>query len=137
MIQFINRPELIDEDRAKSILTTSAMIHKASIERLVYFFISRDQMLDLNLKYLNHNTHTDILAFPYGTKKNIIAEVYISIDQLKENAKEYNQSIENEGLRLISHGFLHLIGYLDKTKSQQDKMSKEEDKMINMFHVKQ
>jgi len=118
-------------------LLSAAKIYKSSIDKLVYYFITREKMLDLNLKYLNHHTHTDILTFPYGTKKNIIAEVYISIDQAIENADKYNQSIENELVRLVSHGFLHLIGYLDKTKSHQDKMFKEEDKMINMFHVKQ
>jgi|TARA_B110000438_G_C15794470_1_gene642253 rRNA maturation RNase YbeY len=126
----------IDEDRIKEWLISSALVYSASVKKLVYSFVSKEHMLSLNLKYLNHNTHTDILTFPYGTNKNIVAEVYISTEQTFENAKIFNQSIENETLRLISHGFLHCLGFHDKTKALKNKMSNEEDKMINMFHVK-
>ena len=136
MIQFINMSPQIDEDRIKEWLISSALFYSASVKKLVYSFVSKEHMLSLNLKYLNHNTHTDILTFPYGTNKNIVAEVYISTEQTFENAKIFNQSIENETLRLISHGFLHCLGFHDKTKALKNKMSNEEDKMINMFHVK-
>lgn len=136
MIQFINMSPQIDEDRIKEWLISSALVYSASVKKLVYSFVSKEHMLSLNLKYLNHNTHTDILTFPYGTNKNIVAEVYISTEQTFENAKIFNQSIENETLRLISHGFLHCLGFHDKTKALKNKMSNEEDKMINMFHVK-
>ncbi|MFQ3350925.1 MAG: putative rRNA maturation factor [Candidatus Marivariicella framensis] len=136
MIQFINMSPQIDEDRIKEWLISSALAYSVSVKKLVYSFVSTEHMLSLNLKYLNHNTHTDILTFPYGTNKNIVAEVYISTEQTFENAKIFNQSIENETLRLISHGFLHCLGFHDKTKALKNKMSNEEDKMINMFHVK-
>jgi len=93
-------------------------------------------MLSLNSRYLNHNTDTDIITFPYGTTEGIIAELFISIEQALENAKKYNQSAENEIIRLISHGLLHCLGFHDKTSVQKEKMTKEEDKMIKTFHVK-
>ena len=136
MIQFINNPFQIDDNKLKSWLLASAVYHHANIEKLIYYFISKEKMHKLNLKYLNHDTHTDILTFPYGNNKNIISEVYISIDQATENASKYSQAIENEILRLISHGFLHSIGFLDDAQDHKQKMTKEEDVMVNMFHVK-
>ena len=136
MIQLINNPFQIDDNKLTSWLLASAIHHHANIEKLIYYFISKKKMHKLNLKYLNHDTHTDILTFPYGNNKNIISEVYISIDQATENASKYSQVIENEILRLISHGFLHSIGFLDDAQDHKQKMTKEEDVMVNMFHVK-
>ena len=64
-------------------------------------------------------------------------EVFISSNQAIENATQNNQSAENEIVRLVSHGFLHSIGFQDKTEDDKRKMSSQEDMMINMFHVKQ
>ena len=136
MIQFINKPENFNQEELKTWLILSARFYQVIIEKLVYSFVTKEKMLDLNMKYLNHNTQTDIITFSYGTKANIISEVYISLDQATENAIIYKQSIDNEIIRLVSHGFLHSIGFSDKTIDKQDKMTKEEDKMIDMFHVK-
>ena len=61
----------------------------------------------------------------------------LSPNQAIENATQNNQSAENEIVRLVSHGFLHSIGFQDKTEDDKRKMSSQEDMMINMFHVKQ
>ena len=126
----------MEEKRLVLLLNTVAENYRATIDRLVYSFISKESMLSLNLKFLKHNTNTDIITFSYGTQTCISGEVFISIDQAHENATEYSQTIENELVRLVSHGFLHCLGFLDNIPSQKKKMSAEEDKMINMFHVK-
>ena len=136
MIQLINMPDYIDENQVKLWLVSCAITHDSEIKRLVCSFISKEHMLSLNSRYLNHNTDTDIITFPYGTNEGIIAELFISIEQALENAKKYNQSAENEIIRLISHGLLHCLGFHDKTPVQKEKMTKEEDKMIKTFHVK-
>ncbi len=137
MIEFINNPDQINEARVKLMLNSSASFFQVLIQRLVYSFVSKEKMLDLNKKFLNHNTDTDIITFPYGTDKIIISEVFISSNQAIENATQNNQSAENEIVRLVSHGFLHSIGFQDKTEDDKRKMSSQEDMMINMFHVKQ
>ena len=136
MIKFINKPEQLDDKKAKRFLQTSALIFNVSIGKIVYEFVTKDKMLNLNKRFLNHNTDTDIITFVYGTKKNILSEIFISIKLANENAKTYNQSIENEIVRLISHGFLHSIGFKDKSKLDKIEMSRQEEKMINLFHVK-
>lgn len=103
---------------------------------LVYNFVSEEELLAMNQTYLDHNTHTDIITFSYHTTP-LEAEVFISSLRMIENAKEFRQTSENEMIRLISHGFLHSIGYHDKTNEEKSIMTQEEDRCIKMFHVKQ
>ena len=110
--------------------------YQVTIQQLYYSFVSKERMLELNQTHLDHDTHTDIITFNYGDNKNINAEIYISIIQCQENALKFNVSVENETLRLISHGFLHCIGYNDKTEEENEQMREEENHCIIMFHVK-
>ena len=110
--------------------------YQVTIQQLYYSFVSKERMLELNQTHLDHDTHTDIITFNYGYNKNITAEIYISIFQCQENARKFNVSVENETLRLISHGFLHCIGYNDKTEEENEQMREEENHSIKMCHVK-
>ena len=94
-------------------------------------------MIELNLKFLNHNSHTDVITFDNSKKNEVKGEIFISYYMLKENASKYNQTIDNEAIRLISHGVAHLLGYKDETQKEKEKMTKVENKFIRMFHVKQ
>ena len=107
-----------------------------SVEELEYNFVDSHTMANLNQEYLKHNTDTDILTFDYTESKVIKAESYISYQALKANAKSYRQTIENETLRLLSHGLLHCLGYNDKTSKQLEIMCSKEEECINLFHVK-
>ena len=93
-------------------------------------------MLELNQTHLDHDTHTDIITFNYGGNTTITAEIYISSDQCEENAQLFKVSVENETLRLMSHGFLHCIGYNDKNEEDKKQMREEENHCIELFHVK-
>ena len=101
-----------------------------NIEKLEYNFVDLNAMRSLNLDFLNHDNHTDILTFDYSEEKNLIAEVYISLTMMRENAKKYNQSIENECIRLVSHGLFHCLGYKDKTPDEKATMRKMEEEFI-------
>ena len=100
------------------------------IEKLEYNFVDLKAMRSLNLDYLNHDNHTDILTFDYSEGKNLIAEVYISLPMMRENSKKYNQSVDNECFRLISHGLFHCLGYKDKTPDEKAAMRKMEEEFI-------
>ena len=108
-----------------------------SIEQFAVHFIGKDKMLEMNQKYLNHDTHTDILTFDYGNQQVINAELFVSEYMCGLNAFENAQSIEDESLRLISHGFLHTIGFSDKKPEDKILMTEQEDLCLQMFHVKQ
>ncbi len=74
-----------------------------------------DQMMKiLNTKYREKNTTTDVLSFEFGSSKEIMGDVYISIPTAKKQAREYNVSLKDEALRLAIHGTLHVLGYNHK-----------------------
>ncbi len=117
-------------------LKTIAAEEGHTVDELEYNFVEADTLLNLNKEYLNHDTDTDIITFDYTQDKSIKAEVYISYEALKNNAKIHGQKLESELLRLLSHALLHCIGYNDKTIDEKDIMRDKEEDCINLFHVK-
>lgn len=135
-INFHDLPEVnTREAQLTAWLIDLAQHYQVEINRLVYNFIDKNQMLVMNQNFLNHDTHTDILTFSYS-ENEINTEVYISVDALKENALKFSQTIEKELFRLLSHGFLHAVGFNDKTENEKQIMTEQEDLCINLFHVK-
>lgn len=98
-------------------------------------FCSDNRLLEINKKYLNHSSLTDVVTFNFTTNnKTIEGDIYISIDRVKENAKKYKQIFKTELLRIIIHGLLHLIGYLDKTKEEKNTMTLKENKYLSLYN---
>jgi len=93
-------------------------------------FCSDDYLLKINKKYLNHDYFTDIITFNYNENNTIIGDLFISIDRVKENAKELKVDFNNELYRVIIHGVLHLCGYNDKTQDQQKEIRTKEDEYL-------
>ena len=137
IISFNNAPALNLRQRDLSDWVNECVCERGSkIKRLVINFITEEEMLNLNQKHLKHDNHTDILTFCYNDQSRIESEIFISIDRARENAKAHSETIENEILRLISHGLLHNFGMKDSTKVQKEKMTKEENALMRKFHVK-
>ena len=90
-------------------------------------FCSDNYLLDINIKYLNHNYFTDIITFNYVEGELISGDLFISIDRVKENALEFETIWIKELYRVIFHGLLHLIGYNDKTEEDKVIMREKED----------
>ena len=99
---------------------------------LSFIFCDDMELLNKNSKYLNHDTLTDILTFDYSENNNISGDIYISIDRVKENAKTYKVTFENELDRVMIHGVLHLLGYKDKSKKDQKAMREKEDFYLSL-----
>ena len=99
---------------------------------LSFVFCDDMELLNKNSKYLNHDTLTDILTFDYSENNNISGDIYISIDRVKENAKTYKVTFENELDRVMIHGILHLLGYKDKSKKDQKAMREKEDFYLSL-----
>jgi len=108
--------------------------HNHKIKFVHYVFLSDEELLEINMRFLNHNTYTDIITFDLSTKKNVIeAEVYISTERVFENAITYNTPHQQEILRVMFHGLLHLVGFKDKLKSEQLTMRQAEDECLNLY----
>jgi probable rRNA maturation factor len=105
-----------------------------ALSNLTYVFCSDQYLLDINRRFLNHDYYTDIITFDIsGPKEETEGEIYISIDRVKDNAKLLHQKYNKEMLRVIFHGALHLCGYKDKSKSQQQEMREKEDLYLKIF----
>lgn len=100
-----------------------------------YIFCTDDYLHQINQEYLQHDTLTDIISFDYTIGSLISGDIFISIERVQENAKEYEVSFHEELLRVMSHGILHYCGYGDKTPEEQTIMRAKENEKISMFHV--
>jgi len=117
----------------KSFVKTIIKKEKRNIDFITYVFTSDVALLALNQKYLNHDYKTDILTFPLSFDSFIQAEIYISIERVRANAKKYNVDFREELLRVIFHGVLHLCGYKDKRASQIRLMRAKEDYYLALY----
>ena len=97
-----------------------------------YIFCSDNYILKINKEYLNHNYFTDIITFNYNEVKKVNADIFISIDTVKSNANSRKIDFENELHRVMVHGILHLVGYNDKTPTQQIEMTSKDDYYLNL-----
>tara|TARA_B100001287_G_C22221197_1_gene317042 strand:- start:82 stop:465 length:384 start_codon:yes stop_codon:yes gene_type:complete len=92
-----------------------------------YVFCSDEYLLERNIKFLNHDSLTDIITFNYCEGDIISSDIMISIDRIKENSIIFENSFSKELHRVMIHGVLHLIGYNDKTKKEKQTMRERED----------
>ncbi len=105
------------------------------VNSLEFNFVSSSTMIEVNNKYLQHNFETDIITFDYSSEKNKLdGEIFISLNDAVVNSKKYKVSVDNELLRLIAHGILHLLGYDDSTSSKRRKMKSVEDNLVSSFN---
>jgi len=101
-------------------------------DEINYIFCSDDSLLQKNIKFLNHNTLTDIISFDYTLGKLISGDIFISIERVQENAELYKVSFDDELHRVMIHGVLHYCGYTDKTESEKALMRSKEDYYLSL-----
>ena len=107
------------------------------IHDLVFLFVSDQELLTMNKKYLKHNYFTDVITFGELEDDKISGNIAISVDRVLDNSKRYGVRFDEELKRVMVHGLLHIIGYNDKTKKEKLTMSQKETDALKMFHVKQ
>jgi len=104
-----------------------------TIESINYIFCTDEYLHKINVEYLSHDYYTDIITFDNSEETGVIeGDIFISIERVEENAKTNFVSFQEELKRVIIHGVLHLIGYNDKTDSEQDIMTKKENAYLSL-----
>lgn len=94
---------------------------------LNFIFTNDEKLIEINREFLKHDYYTDVISFDYSTKGNINGEVYISIDTIRNNAKANKVKTEEELLRVMIHGTLHLAGYDDVNDKLRSRMFKQQE----------
>ena len=106
-----------------------------TISKLLYNFVSKTKITEINKTHLSHNYSTDVITFDYSDGNKIVAEVFLCPEEILLNAESFSQSLEDEMVRVVVHVLLHLCGYDDKTKAGSAEMRAKEDFYINEYHT--
>lgn len=131
----INSFRLLNKKKIRLVLESIFNNEGAHLQSLNFVFCSDAYLLKINRDFLSHDFYTDIITFDLseGDSGTTIGEVYISIDRVKENALKLGVLFNEELLRVIFHGALHLCGYKDKKKKEIAEMRKKEEQYLRLF----
>jgi rRNA maturation RNase YbeY len=129
--QFTLENETAYEDWISRIIESEGF----DIGEINYIFCDDDYLLKINQEYLKHDTLTDIISFDYSVGNILQGDIFISVERVADNAKDFKVAFDNELKRVLSHGVLHYCGYKDKSPADVAIMRKKEDEKIKMFHV--
>lgn len=99
-----------------------------------YIFCDDEFLHKLNVEFLNHDTLTDVISFDYRMGNQINGEIFISVERVQDNAKDFNNSFEEELHRVMIHGILHFCGYKDKTDEEEALMRNKENEALSLLH---
>ena len=129
--QFLNTPfRLAQRDAVRRWIFGCLLLSGHRVGELNFLFTNDEEMLSMNRAHLDHNYYTDILTFPTSSAKGLSADIVISIDRTRENAKTLNSKPLDELHRVIAHGVLHLTGLEDDTEEAKIIMRATEDEWL-------
>ena len=131
--QFVLENETVFEDWISRIIVSEGF-EEGEIN---YIFCDDEYLHKINMEYLNHDTLTDIISFDYTVGNILQGDIFVSIERVMDNAKDFKVSFDDELKRVLSHGVLHYCGYKDKSTADEAIMRKKKNKKIKMFHVEQ
>ena len=103
------------------------------LQSINYIFCTDKAVLEINRQFLAHDFYTDIITFDLSDSNAIQAEIYISVDRVKDNATQLGVSFKSELHRIIFHGVLHLCGYKDKKRGEIEEMRSKEGFYLNKY----
>lgn len=122
--------ELQNESKIKNWIKSVIEENGKQLTVLNFILTSDEEVHRINKQYLQHDTYTDIITFPMSDKEVIEGDIFVSIDRIKDNAKQLDVQFENELHRVLIHGVLHLIGFDDKTPELKIEMRNKENSCL-------
>ena len=136
MIQFIAEevklPVLSTQKITRWIKNTAGVYGKKTGE-IAYIFCTDKRILEVNRHYLKHDFFTDIITFDTSKGAFISGDIFISLETVESNAKEFKVSFEDELKRILIHGILHLCGQDDKTPELRLEMTRKENLALQSY----
>ena len=126
---------LEQEDNYASWIETIIESENKILGEISYIFCDDEYLHTINMQYLNHDTLTDIISFDYTEGDIISGDIFVSIERVIDNAKDFNVPFDEEFKRVLAHGVLHYCGYKDKSDADALVMRSKEEEKIKLFHV--
>ena len=118
--------ELPDEQMLTDWLLGVAESEGKAFVEVTYIFCSDERLREMNVEFLDHDYYTDVITFPYS-EDAVHGDIFISSERVADNAQSLGVAFEHELCRVLVHGVLHLVGYLDKTEEAEKVMRAKED----------
>lgn len=132
--------ELKEPEKVKQWIAAVIQGRGKAVGNVNYLFCDDEYLLDVNQRYLNHDTFTDIITFDYVAGGLISGDILISTERVGENAEKFGVPFEHELHRVVIHGVLHLLGQGDKSDAEAAEMRRQEEEALalwnDMFRVK-
>ncbi len=123
-IQFVLSYEKLEHVLFNVILVDDPYIHK------------------INLEYRGIDRPTDVITFALEDEKEVqaqdirvLGDIYISVDRVVSQAKEYGHSRKRELFFLVTHGIYHLLGYDHMTKEEEKVMFDKQEKVLEAYGI--
>jgi len=138
-IHFISKSveyQINNQDKLCRWLKFVGRYEKVRIEELKFLFVNENEIVDINRKFLKHYFSTDVITFGSNFLDVIKGEIFICISVVFDNSLVYSKgNREIELLRVMVHGFLHLIGYNDSTEKEIITIREKEEFYIKQFFI--
>ena len=128
----IDLPQFSNEAVSRWIEAVARTFDK-SVGTLAYIFCNDEKILEVNREFLQHDYYTDIITFDYSSRRRIAGYMFISLDTVRSNAEMLGKRYEEELLRVVIHGVLHLVGINDKGPGEREIMEHHEDEALAML----
>lgn len=125
--------EIQDLPKIKKWISSIIQAQGKRVGQIGYLFCDDAYLIDVNRKYLQHDTYTDIITFDYVNGDVVSGDILISVERVIENAKLFDTSFEQEFHRVIIHGILHLLGQADKSDDEAAEMRKKEEAALELW----
>lgn len=125
--------ELQNESLIKKWIGVVVKSYGKQLGRINYLFCSDEYVYDANVRFLNHDTYTDIITFDYVEGNLVSGDIMISVDRVGDNAQTMSLPFERELCRVIIHGVLHLLGYKDKSDADAAVMRQKENDALEVL----
>ena len=122
-----------DQQRIIQWVAAVAKVHDRKVGDINYIFVDDERILAINRQFLGHDYYTDIITFDYTQGRNISGDLYISLDTVASNAQLVGSSYDEELLRVVIHGVLHLCGINDKGPGEREIMERHENEALVLY----
>lgn len=133
LTQGVEMPDF-NQDTVKRWIEAVVRTFDKSVGNLTYIFCDDPKILEVNRTYLKHDYFTDIITFDYSNHRRISGDLFISLETVRTNAAQFAKSYDEELMRVVIHGVLHLIGINDKGPGEREIMEAHENEALAMLN---